>query len=132
MRSFFVVLLLGITGCASSPLPPASEVTKIDITITNAPADVAVETKKTTLDKRADINEVMAWLQSINWSQSGTDMAVIGIPQPDGGIVLTTKAGATQDYGFYWNGNFVNARANRLLHGADMTKWKQVVQRLCK
>lgn len=123
---------LCVSGCASTPLSAPGDATKIDITITNIPADIAVRAPKVTLNQRPDIDEIIAWLMSIDWSQAGEDMTAIRLPQPDGNIVLTTKAGATQDYSFFWDGKFVDTRANRLLRGADMGKWKKIVERVCK
>jgi hypothetical protein len=85
-----------------------------------------------TLTKRADIASVMEWLAGIDWSQQGTDLAVVSLPQPDGSIAITTQGGATHDFSFYWDGGFIHTRANRLIRGGDMAKFRQIVQQVCK
>jgi hypothetical protein len=129
-----LVVFISLAGCSSSPLPPVEQIVQIRITVTRMPDEV--EHRKTpavaNLKERADIAEVMDWLSAIDWSQRGTDMAVIGIPQADGGITIETKAGESQSYGFYWDGKFTLTKANRLIQSRDVAKLKQIVQRHCK
>ena len=40
------------------------------------------------LTKRQDLDDVLEWLHSLDWSQAGQDMAVIGLPQPDGAVLI--------------------------------------------
>jgi hypothetical protein len=125
---------MGVAGCSSSPLPSADQVAEIRLTVTRMPDEQegAAKPRVVNLKERADIAEAMVWLNSIDWSQSGTDMAAIGIPQADGGFMLINKNAQTHHYGFYWDGKFVHTRDNRLIRGGDMDKLKQFVQRLCK
>jgi hypothetical protein len=85
-----------------------------------------------TLTKRPDIAVVMDWLAEIDWSQQGTDLKVVGLPQPDGSIRITTNDGAKYRFGFYWDGGFVHTKVNRLIRGGDMTRFRQIVRQLCK
>jgi hypothetical protein len=137
MRVHFMaglVFVFGCVGCSSSPLPPVEQVAQIRITVTNMPDEKGPRALPcvANLKERADITEVMDWLSAIDWSQKGTDMAVIGIPQADGGITIETKAGESQSYGFYWDGKFTLTKANRLIQSRDVAKLKQIVKRLCK
>ncbi len=84
------------------------------------------------LTEQDEIAEVIDWLREIDWSQTGTDLAVVGIPQPDGSISITAKDGKVTDFNFYWDGKFIDVKANRLIRGGDMTKLQNIVERLCK
>jgi hypothetical protein len=128
------LLALIVSGCSSSPLPPVDQVAEIRLTVTRMPDEKegAAKPRVVNLKARPDIAEAMDWLNSIDWSQSGTDMAVIGIPQPDGGFTLINKNGQTHIFSFYWDGKFVHTRDNRLIRGGDMDRLKQFVQRVCK
>jgi len=126
-----VSIFLGSAGCGASgsPLPGVDQVAKIRLVVQpsgqNAGCDV-------TLTKQPDIAAVMEWLAGIDWSQQGTDLAVVSLPQPDGSIAITTNGGATYDFSFYWDGGFIHTRANRLIRGGDMAKFSQIVQQVCK
>jgi hypothetical protein len=85
-----------------------------------------------TLTKRPDIALVMEWLAGIDWSQQGTDLTVVSLPQPDGSIEITTTGGATHGFSFYWDGGFIHTKANRLIRGGDMTRFRQIVRQVCK
>jgi hypothetical protein len=127
-------LILFITGCGSNPLPATKHTTKIKITVMQMPADKAPPANPRVLNLTAekDIVEVMDWLHTIDWSQTGTDMAVIGIPAPDGGIEITKKDGSTINFAFYWDGKFVRSKENRLIRGGDTDAWKKIVERHVK
>jgi hypothetical protein len=130
-----VVLLVAIAGCNSSPLPPADKVAEIRLSVTHMPDekfDPQAAPRVANIKAKADIAEIMDWLQAIDWSQSGQDMAVIGIPQPDGGFMIIDKSAATHDYGFYWDGKFVNSKANRLLKAGNTDRLKQIVKKHVK
>jgi hypothetical protein len=128
------LLVVAIAGCASSPLPLADQVTEIRLTVKRMPDENAAPAapRVVNLKERADIAEVMDWLGKIDWSQSGTDLAVVNMPESDGGFTLINKSGAVHNYSFYWDGKFIHTRANRLIHGGDMAKLEQFVQRVCK
>jgi hypothetical protein len=129
------LLPLGGAGCArpSAALPPVAEVAKARVTVRQSLGDAGPQAPcDVTLSERPDIAEVMGWLQGIDWSQRGTDLTVATVPTPDGSIAITTKGGASYDFGFYWDGGFVDGKANRLIRGGDMAKLRQIVQRVCK
>ena len=128
------LLAIGIVGCTSTPLPAVKEVAQIRITVARMPDEVAHRNIPAlgVLKEKADIDEMIDWLNAIDWSQSSTDMAVIKMPSPDGDITIDTRAGTSQSYGFYWDGKFTLAKANRLIQSRDIAKLKQIVQRVCK
>jgi hypothetical protein len=132
---FALVLSLGSAGCAGSPapLPPEEQVVKVRLTVRRFPPDANRKAPcDVTLTRSADIAEVTDWLKGIDWSQEGTDLAVVRVPEQDGGIVLTTKEGASSEFSFYWDGKFIHTRANRLLRVGHVDKLQQIVQRACK
>jgi hypothetical protein len=128
------LLTLVAAGCSGSPVPQTDQVTEIRLTATRLPEDGVPWTKSrvATLKAPADIEEVVGWLNAIDWSQSGTDMTAITMPAPDGGFTIIDKSGATHNYGFYWDGKFVHTKVNRLIRGGDTTKLAQIVRRHCK
>jgi hypothetical protein len=134
-RFLLIALFDTLVGCSSSPLPPLDQIVEIRITVMREP-DEANHRKNApaiaNLKERADIAEVMDWLSAIDWSQVGTDMAVIAISSPDGDFVLIDKAGAAHNYGFYWDGKFTISKTNRLIQSRDIAKLKQIVKRHCK
>ena len=135
MFLFPAVLVPGIAGCApaGAPVPAADNIAKVQLSVRQIPAGSGLKAPcEVTLTERADIAEVIDWLQKIDWSQSGTDLAVVSIVLPDGGIVVTGKDGTTYDFGFYWDGNFILTKANRLIRGGDMAKLRQIIQKACK
>jgi hypothetical protein len=140
MRSHALVCCLGLlpvvgTGCARSPaaLPAVDQVAKIRVTVRQSAGDTGPKAPcAATLTGRPEIAEVIGWLQGIDWSQQGTDLTVATVPQPDGSIAITAKDGASYDFGFYWDGGFINGKANRLIRGGDMVKFRQIVERICK
>lgn len=133
-RRFALCLLpfLAFAGCASSPLPPVEEVKSIRLTVSRLPNEVMHQIRTVDVAAPADIEEIMHWLSTIDWSQGGTDLKVVGMPAADGGITIFTTAGQTQDYSFYWDGKFVNTRANLLIRGGDVGKLQQIVERLIR
>jgi hypothetical protein len=131
----FIALLIACAGCNSSPLPPADKVAEIRLSVNHMPDekfDPKAAPRVANIKAKADIAEIMDWLLAIDWSQSGQDMAVIGIPQPDGGFTITDKSAATYEFGFYWDGKFVNSKANRLLKAGNTDKLKQIVKKHMK
>ncbi len=68
----------------------------------------------------------------MDWSQSGQDMKVIMLPEPDGGVTISHKDGSTTAFPFFWDGRIVHEKANRLLSGADVTQLRALAQRVCK
>jgi hypothetical protein len=129
-----MVLAFAVAGCGYNPLPPTEQIDQIRLTVNTMPGEnpAVAKPRQVTLKERADVLEVMDWLNSIDWSQSGQDMAVIGIPQPDGTFTLIDKSAATHSYSFYWDGKFVNSKANRLIKGGDPDKLKKLVERVVK
>ncbi len=140
MRWHAIVCCLGLlplvgTGCvrSSAALPAVDQVANIRVAVGQSAGDAGPQAPcDVTLTERADITWVMGWLQEIDWSQRGTDLTAATMPMPDGGIVITTKGGASYDFGFYWDGGFIDGKANRLIRGGDMAKLRQIVQRICK
>ncbi len=143
---FLLVLVLGSGGCgdpegggiggggeSSAPLPPLDRIEEIRLCV-EKPFEGAVPVGpcEATLTKADDIAKVLDWLKTIDWSQEGSDLTVIDIEAPDGSIVISTKDGKAHNFGFYWNGNFINEKANRLIRGGDMAQLRRIIQRLCK
>ncbi|HMF16834.1 MAG TPA: hypothetical protein VKE98_06470 [Gemmataceae bacterium] len=106
-----VLIFLGSAGCGASgsPLPAVAQVAKIRLVVRSG-QDAGCDV---TLTKQPDIASVMEWLAGIDWSQQGTDLAVVSLPQPDGSIVITTNGGTTHDFSFYWDGGIIQVQANR-------------------
>jgi hypothetical protein len=131
---FLLVLLSGAAGCGGSlaPVPSADDVARIRLSVRRVPAGVAAKAPaEVTLTARPDITEVIDWLLAFDWSQSGMDLKAVRMAEPDGGIVITTKDGASQDYSFYWDGGLIITKANRLIRGGDVARLRQLVQRVC-
>jgi hypothetical protein len=127
-----LLIPLSAAGCARSPIPAADQIAAVELSVHQFPGNTGKPPCKAKLTERADIAEVVAWLKAIDWSQSGTDLTVVSMPAPDGGIRLIPGDGEPLDFGFYWGGGFVHTRANRLIKGGDMAKLKQIVQKACK
>src|SRR4051794_31351710 len=98
-----LVFLLAAGGCARSPIPPLDQVAVVELTVNHFPNNTGKAPCKAKLTERADIAEVIDWLNRIDWSQSGTDLAVMSMPPLDGGINVIPKDGAPLDFGFYWD-----------------------------
>jgi hypothetical protein len=127
-----LLFLLAAGGCARSQIPASDQVAAVELTVHHFPGNTGKSPCKAKLTERADIAEIVAWLKTIDWSQSGTDLTVVSMPAPDGGIRLIPKDGEPLEFGFYWDGGLVHTRANRLIKGGDMAKLKQIVQKACK
>ena len=125
---------LASSGChQSAPLPPVDQIAKVRLTVTRLPGEAAAKTPRNAiLTEPPDIAEVIDWLKQIDWSQHGTDLTVVGMPQPDGHIEIITRNGDSSDFAFYWDGGFINVKANRRIRGGDMAKLRQIVERVCK
>lgn len=131
---------LGGRGCARppspvppSPVPPADQVTRVRIAVTQFPAGAGRKAPcEFALTEAPDVAEVVDWLKGIDWSQEGTDLAVVRLIQPDGEIVLTTRDSAALELGFYWDGRVVHRRANRLLVGGDGARLREIIEKRCK
>jgi hypothetical protein len=137
MRIHLCIILamaLSVAGCSSNPLPPMERVDQIRLIVNQMPGEspVTAKPREVTLKERADIAEAMDWLNSIDWSQSGSDMRVIDIPRPDGAFTLIDKSAATQSYSFYWDGGFVHTKTQRFMRGGDTGKLKKLVERVFK
>ncbi len=135
MRSRAMLLVLvGCAGCTSSapPVPDVAQVASIKLDIRAFPKEVGRNDPcEQVLTKQQDLDDVLEWLRSLDWSQAGQDMAVIGLPQPDGAVLISAKDGRRFEFGFFWNGNVVNGKANRLLSGANTAKLRAVALRVC-
>lgn len=132
--SLSLIILLPLTGCSSHGLPPVKQIAQIRLTITHMPDEKGPlpTPRVVNLSEQKDIVEMMDYLHTIDWSQSGADLSVVGVPQTDGNIILIDKSGAPNSYSFYWDGKFVHNKAHRLIHGGDTEKLKQLVKRVCK
>jgi hypothetical protein len=109
------------------------QVANIRVTVRQSAGDAGPKVPcAVTLTERPEIAEVIGWLEGIDWSQKGTDLTVATMPQADGSIAITTKGGASYDFGFYWDGGFIDGKANRLIRGGDMAKFRQILQQVCK
>jgi hypothetical protein len=128
MACFLLLLTLGLTGCSSST-PPAlrQKITAVRLSVAAVPPAAACTVTITTDPALA---EITGWLQKIDWSQRGTDPAVINVPPPDGSIQVTTEEGGTAKYGFYWDGGFMTA--DRFIRGGDMAELRRLIQAACK
>ena len=126
------VLLVGVSGCPTPPIPPVDRVAEVRLTVNRMPDDKDAEPKPRSvyLKEKADIAEIMDWLGAVDWSQSGTDLSVATVPKPDGAFMLINKSSAVHHYSFYWDGGFVYK--DRLIRGGDMDKLMALVKRLCK
>jgi hypothetical protein len=134
-RRLLLLLLVGCAGCASSapPVPSVEQVASINLTVNQFPPDAGRDGRcAALLTKRRDLDDVFAWLNSLDWSQSGHDMAVISMPPPDGGVVIGAKDGVTFRFGFYWDGKVVHDKANRLFIGANTATLRAVALRICQ
>ena len=130
-----LVLGLAIAGCAapSAPVPAVDQIASIRLKVMKAPVGAALKTPcEATLTKKADITAVIAWLEAIDWAQSGTDLKVVRIQQPDGEIDINAKDGTTANFRFYWDGKLIYTRANRLLRGGNMAQIEKIVRRVCE
>lgn len=127
--------LLATAGCSSpsSPVPAAGEVAGVRLEVRQLPANAGAKGLcDVALAAAADVAEVIGWLNTIDWSQTGTDVKVVKVGPPDGTITLALKGGATDDFSFAWDGGFIHTRSNRLIRGGDMTKLRQIIDRVCK
>jgi hypothetical protein len=128
-----------VAGCHgshfTSPIPSVDEVAKVHLTrgqFLGRPENKSKDFCEATFTERADISPVLDWLAAIDWSQEGMDLTPVTLPQPDGGITLTTKDGATLDFGYYWDGRIIHGRANRLYKVADMSGLRKITDKACK
>jgi hypothetical protein len=129
------LLLLVCTGCSAStpPVPPLADVAKAELQVRTFPNDARREGPCTaTLAAPADLADVHAWVSSVDWSQSGIDLTVVGLPEPHGAVTIVAKDGTTTTLPFYWDGRVIHEKANRLLSGADVTKLRALALRACK
>jgi hypothetical protein len=127
-----LLLAFGAAGCGGTkPVPPATDLASARLTITNMTPG-AKPLCDVTLTAPADVAEVLAWLNAVDWSQRGQDLTVVGMPSPDGSFLLKTTGGDYLDFHFYWDGKVVDGRGNRLVTGGDTTKLRQIVQKHCK
>ena len=129
------LIVAALIGCTASrsPVPPAAEIVKAELSVRALPNGARQKFPCTvTLDAREDLADVRAWLSSIDWSQPGQDMAVILLPQPDGSVTIHQKDGTATTFPFYWDGPVIREKANRLLTGADVTRLRALALRACK
>ncbi|MBI1832958.1 MAG: hypothetical protein HYR84_16075 [Planctomycetes bacterium] len=131
---WFLLPPLALAGCSASPLPATRRTAEIRLSVARMPQDKAplAAPRVGATTGRRDIVEVMDWLHTIDWSQPGADLAPVGLPPPDGEIILLSKAGDTHHLHFYWDGNILDAKTNRLLRGADITQLRAFIDRHCK
>jgi hypothetical protein len=130
-----LLLLAAAVGCTSParPGPAAEQIVSIQLSVNAFPDGAGRDGRcQATLTKQPDINDVLTWLHSVDWSQSGQDMAVIGLPSPDGGVQINAKDGTAIRFGFFWDGKVVHDQANRLLTGANTTTLRAVALRVCQ
>jgi hypothetical protein len=136
MRSWYLMpmVLVLAAGCSSNPLPAVKHIDQIRLTVNSMPGEnpAAAKPREVKIKAQADIVAVMDWLNSIDWSQTGANMAVIDMPPSDGAFMLIDKSAGTHYYSFYWDGQFVNSKANRLIRGGDTEQLKKLVERLLK
>jgi len=134
MRWYLAVLIIIVAGCASPSLPAVKKIDHIRITVQRMPDEKEEAAKPRTgkLTTHQDIVEMVDWLHTIDWSQTGTDLTRADVPRPDGDIIIIDQSGATHNYSFYWNGGFVHTLRNRLIKGGDMDNLKAIVDRVCK
>jgi hypothetical protein len=132
-RCLFLTVVF-LAGCASHNLPAVKKIDHIRISVTRMPDEKedAAKPRSGKLTEQKDIVEMMDWLHTIDWSQSGTDLTKADVPRPDGGITIIDKSAATHIYSFYWDGGFVHTLNNRLIRGGDVNKLRQIVERVCK
>jgi hypothetical protein len=129
-----LLLLAGSAGCVSSRpnVPPVDEIASIKLSVHQFPKDAGRNNPcEATLTKRQDLADVLEWLDSVDWSQPGIDLAVVKMKSPEGDVLLTLKDGTTSAFSFYWDGGVVNKAANRLHQGANTTKLRAVALRMC-
>ena len=127
--------LLAVAGCttATSPVLPLGDIAKAELRVRQFPNAAGPQAPCTvTMEAPADLADIHAWLSSMNWSQSGQDMKLIRLPQPDGGVTITQRDGTAISFPFFWDGRIVDEKANRLLSGADVTKLRALALRACK
>jgi hypothetical protein len=126
--------LVAVCGCTAStpPVPPLSDIARIELNVRVFPPGAGRQGPCTaTLAAPADLADVLAWLNSFDWSQSGLDMTVVGMPEPEGSVAVIAKDGTTATFPFYWDGRVINERANRLLSGGDVTRLRAAALRGC-
>lgn len=134
--SILLFLPIGMAGCAPSPppLPSVDQIASVQLTVTKFPAANAAGKNRceARFTERPDLADVLEWIGSVDWSQTGVDLTVVRLPAPDGSVEITAKNGGVQQFPFFWDGRVVDEKGNRLLNGADVTKLRQLTQRGCK
>jgi hypothetical protein len=123
-----------LAGCGGPILPPpANQVAEVRLSVIRFPKESGGRTTcEVTLTQPADIAEVMDWLGKIDWSQKGTDVQTLSLPQADASVILTTKGGASRYFNVYWDGGFVDGVSNRFLKGGDMARFRAVAEKACR